>query len=216
MLQLYRQLLAACIDVVAPRRCAGCDILCREDLCPACTALVLPPTPRCVSGAPVLSVGPYQAPLSEGVKRLKYQQRPDVAVPLGRLLARAVKSYDVIRHSTLVPVPLHPARLAERGFNQSALIATSLSKHFRAPTNHRLLFRARRGPAQALCSHSERQLNVAGAFSAVQPPRASRLTLVDDVVTTGATAAECVNTLRSAGHYVVAVVAICSTGKADC
>ncbi len=216
MLELYRQFFTACIDVVAPRRCAGCDIPCREDLCPACTTLVLPPASRYVSGVPVLSVAPYEAPLSEGVKRLKYQQRPDVAAPLGRLLARTLGSGNAIRGTTIVPVPLHPARLAQRGFNQSALLAVQLSKHFGAPTGHRFLWRVRRDRAQVQCSHSERQLNVTGAFLAAHRQMPARLTLVDDVVTTGATAAECVYALRSAGHYVAAVVAICSTANVDC
>ncbi len=216
MLALHRRLIAACIDVVAPRRCAGCDLPCRQDLCSACAALILPPVSRCLSGVPVLSVAPYEAPLSEGVKRLKYQHRPDVAVPLGGLLARALGAGNHIRGTTIVPVPLHPTRLAERGFNQSALLAGRLSKHLGARTDHRLLRRVRRGPAQAMCSLSERRQNVVGAFSAVHQRQPARLTLVDDVVTTGATAAECVAALRSAGRYVAAVVAICSAGKADC
>ena len=112
-----------------------------------------------------------------------------------------------------VPVPLHPLRLAERGYNQAALIARELSRIQGARVDARRLYRVRHTEQQAKRDRSGRAQNVAQAFRArsrasapATQPR--RLVLVDDVVTTGATLSACIQALRAAGDEVVGCVAV--------
>jgi ComF family protein len=146
---------------------------------------------------------------------MKYESRPDLARPLGDLLWRAVAPHAApLRGAIVVPVPLHPLRLAERGFNQSALLGGRLARRLGAPFAPRALRRTRETPRQATLDRSARASNVAGAF-AVAGRQSDRLrgrtvVLVDDVMTTGATLDACAHAILGAGadrveHVVVAL-----------
>jgi ComF family protein len=110
----------------------------------------------------------------------------------------------------VVPVPLHPARLAERGFNQSALIAQCIARRLRAPLAALALARTRDTPRQTTLDRQGRVRNMAGAFVVQQVSRIAHQTvlLVDDVRTTGATLAACGEALRSAGASRIQAVAV--------
>ncbi len=110
--------------------------------------------------------------------------------------------------ATVVPVPLHVARLRRRGFNQSAVLARYLARTLDWPLALRLLVRTRDTPSQTALSARARAANVAGAF-AVRDPSAAReraFLLVDDVWTSGATARAAASALRAAGARHVDVV----------
>jgi predicted amidophosphoribosyltransferase len=100
-----------------------------------------------------------------------------------------------------VPVPLHPLRLRERGYNQAERIALPLAKRLRLPMMPLLLVRTRSRPEQLLLSRAERWSSVKGAYAATPGARAEklRLLLVDDVFTTGATLDACARALFAAG-----------------
>ncbi len=112
----------------------------------------------------------------------------------------------------LVPVPLHRARLFQRRYNQSALLAQHLGALAGKPVLFETLRRARATPSQGHRKRAERQENMRGAFTV--PPRAAgrivgqRLALIDDVMTTGATVEECAKTLRAAGAREIHVVTL--------
>ena len=99
------------------------------------------------------------------------------------------------------PVPLHPRRQRERGFNQSELLARSLAAHFGAELAPHLLARVRDTAPQIDLPRAERQANVRGAFAVPKPEKAAgkSVLVVDDVFTTGATLRECARVLRRAG-----------------
>jgi len=103
---------------------------------------------------------------------------------------------------TLVPLPLHPSREKERGFNQSELLAEIISKTFNLPLEKNILIRAKNTRAQAeLTDWEERQANLQNAFTVADPEnlKGKNIILVDDVYTSGATMSAAAETLHKAG-----------------
>jgi ComF family protein len=108
----------------------------------------------------------------------------------------------------VVPVPLHPVRLRQRGFNPAALMASALGRERGLAVDPGALARIRNTPSQTLLPRFERARNVAGAFRARSRALPGRVWLVDDVVTTGSTLREAARALRRAG--VRRIVAVCA------
>jgi ComF family protein len=188
------------VAVVAPPRCAGCDgpAALLAVFCPACAAQVERPA-RTASSDVAAFV--YGGSVARALTALKYGSRPDLARPMGDLLWRAMAPRAAeLRRAVIVPVPLHAARLVERGFNQSALLAARVARHLGAPLVPRGLRRTRDTPRQAALDARARIANVAGAFAPGQLPalRGRDVVLVDDVATTGATLAAASLALRDA------------------
>jgi ComF family protein len=122
-----------------------------------------------------------------------------MADPLGQLLAEFLRSYP-LPGEVLIPVPLHPKRLRERGYNQAALLAREVSKLNGLPVDERLLLRQRDTITQARTTSSlERRSNVYDAFICQQGLHGERILLIDDVCTTGATLDSCAAALKAAG-----------------
>jgi ComF family protein len=159
-------------------------------------------------GAPLVSAGSYHGPLGDAVRKLKYQGRTDLAAPLAERLAASLRPLKAHEGATFVPVPLHPKRLADRGYNQSALVARKLGQILGAPVEPRALVRLRVTGEQAALARAERLLNLRGAFALRYPGTLSNVVLVDDVVTTGATALACARAVEAGGGRVVAVAAL--------
>ena len=143
------------------------------------------------------------------VHALKYSDRLDLAPTMGRWMARAGREL-LTDADALVPVPLHWRRLWVRRFNQSALLAKTLSDEYRVPVADAVLKRVKATAQQVGLSQSERACNVQGAFRVPPDGRASilgkRVVLVDDVLTSGATADACARTLLRAGASSVDIV----------
>lgn len=132
---------------------------------------------------------------------LKYQGRHRAAARLAQRMVQEARCRSVLSGADcLVPVPLHPARESERGFNQSALLADALGRLGAVPLRHALL-RTRRTRSQTDLSARERRLNVRDAFAPARghEVRGAVVVLVDDVTTTGATIRECAMVLRVMG-----------------
>lgn len=136
---------------------------------------------------------------------LKFRRRRHLAEPLARLAAAEIDDASIPAIDVIVPVPLHGGRLAERGFNQSELLARHLGTCLDRPVDGGVLSRVRRTVPQTGLAARDRISNVHGAF--VARPAGGRILLVDDVCTTGATIAACATALRKAGaDEVVALV----------
>lgn len=131
---------------------------------------------------------------------MKFRGVADLARELGPALAAAVSPGDV-----LVPVPLHPRRERERGYNQAGLLAREAARP--GATLLSSLVRIRPTATQVGLRAAERRRNVSGAFALVGSPPPTAL-LVDDVMTTGATLLECARTLRRAGTASVRAVVV--------
>jgi ComF family protein len=152
--------------------------------------------------------GAYEGTLRELIHLFKYGRIRTLARPLGERLASAIP-WDQ-RFDLIVPVPLHWRRRFQRGFNQAALLAASVARRYSTPVVAAVRRRRSTAP-QAGLSNSKRRANVAGAFLVRRPQVVAgrRILLVDDVMTTGATASACAAALKRAGarHVVLLTLA---------
>lgn len=212
-------LLDLALDAIYPPRCPLCDAFAMEqDIpCSACgPSLVrlegdayLPHLPRRWFSR-CRSPFAHEGRPREALHSLKYGERFDLARFFASELAREAAMIEGME--AVVPVPLHPRRLRERGFNQSALIASRLGRTLRVAADLDSLRRVRDIAPQVGLDRHERIENVKGAF-AVHPRRAGSLSgrgilLIDDVLTTGATANECARALIEAGAKGVSVLTV--------
>jgi len=153
--------------------------------------------------------GAYEGTLRELIHLYKYGRIETLSRPLGDLLAAAIPLDE--RFDAVTPVPLHWRKQWQRGFNQSELLARAIARR-RGIAVVSALWRARSTQVQAGLSNSERRKNVAAAFRcrrAGQTLTGQRVLLIDDVMTTGSTAAACARALKQAGaaRVVLATVA---------
>jgi ComF family protein len=203
--------------------CAPCWSSIRFIRAPLCDRLGIPlPFDPC--GGPVVSAGAlsdppvydraravarYDETIRRLVRELKYKDRHDACRLMGRLMAGAGTDL-LVDADVLVPVPLHRWRLLWRRFNQAQVLAREVSRLSRVPVAPLALIRRRRTPPQVGLSASQRRRNLAGAFHVQRPAEVAgrRVVLVDDVITTGATADAAARVLRAAGALRVDVLAL--------
>jgi ComF family protein len=138
----------------------------------------------------------YRYPVDRLVQALKYRGRLALAPFFAAAISEAVGpgSVDVV-----LPVPLTPGRLRQRGFNQALEIARLIARRRRLRLDRRILMRLLDVRAQAALPLADREDNVRGAFQAAGGVQGLRIAVVDDVMTTGATLAEIARVLREAG-----------------
>lgn len=201
------------LDLLFPPVCVGCRRLLRGapplPLCSLCRPehQPLPPGLRHVAG--VEAVHAYAGPLACAVAALKFDGQLELAGPLGRLLAGADlldRGWDAV-----IPVPLHPWRALLRGYNQAALLARWALRHGPRPAPRlrpRLLRRVRATAPQTAQDAAARRANLRGAFAAAAGAAGLRVLVIDDVTTTGATLAACLDALRAVGVREAAGLAL--------
>lgn len=191
--------------------CAGCAAALPRNLgvCPRCalpltgagadSCLHCRSLPQNPSFDRVFAPFRYQPPVDFLLRRLKFAGRLSHARLLGELLAAALAERDAPLPDGIVPVPLHPLRLRERGFNQALELARATARRFRIPLWPHGLRRIRHTVPQTRLDTHARHSNPLGAFALGQPLAGTRIALIDDVMTTGCTAAECARILRAGG-----------------
>ena len=199
---------------IVPPRCVSCGLPLRnfrensDHLCGDCIRQMPP-----YSGA--RSFGHYHAELRLLVQGLKFQNRRNLVKLLAPLLARAFHdSWRKEDFDLIVPVPLHHKRKLERGYNQSGLLARSLARRIGIRCS-RALIRTRSTLPQVGLTDSQRMENVRRAFHCTNPGQISGrcILLIDDVMTTGATAASASGTLLAGGARRVSVLTVARTEK---
>lgn len=141
----------------------------------------------------------FEGTIRRAIHQLKYRHLKAIAIPLGQLMAEFFHSRQ-LPGDVLIPVPLHPKRLRERGYNQASLLAIEIGKLTGIPVVEGKLLRLRDTVYQArTTSAAERRNNVRDAFGCPQRLRGDNILLIDDVCTTGATLDACATALKAAG-----------------
>ncbi len=203
--------------------CAGCltDLPHNRQACPRC-ALPMPPgqeagsvcgpcqrhpPPYATCHVPFL----YLDPMTALVRGAKFHGRLNLTRLLGLCLARHLHERGADRPELIIPVPLHPRRMRERGYNQALEMALALSRELAIPVDPSICARVRAITPQEGLDREERRRNVRGAFAIDRPLAAHRVAILDDVVTTGSTAAEVARVLHQAGAERVDLWAVART-----
>ena len=228
------------IGLLFPEKCASCARGIRPEkeqlpLCPRCRDSMRPNTPplcsrcgrhleksaarmcrACAANPPhfdrALAPLRYEGAAKALVRDLKYRQRDYLGPCLSRVMAAYLCEYSIpCDHiDMVVPVPLHPARLREREFNQAQVLAKGVARLLGKRLDERLLARSRNTPTQTEREEKERRENVSGAFEVCDAGRVkgAKIILVDDVLTTGATCSEAARCLKAAGAAWVMVLTL--------
>lgn len=214
-----RRAICAGIDLLLPPTCLLCGQLLPpgsdpRKFCVSCR-LDMPPLPeshcsRCAQPFPagtsqhlcttclkrppaftsVHAAGTYQGSVKAAIQKLKYRNQVNLAQPLGQLLGESMEAINFAA-DCIIPVPLHPGRLQERGYNQALEISRPLARRLRVPIEADLLQRTLKTPPQQGLTAFERKNNLRNAFTLTQTTSIRNVLLVDDVMTTGETVREC-------------------------
>lgn len=198
--------------------CAGCaaDLPRNHTACPRCAApfsiSVTELCGDCHASLPDFDRAfvpfRYQPPLDALIKNLKFGGRLAHARLLGDLFAAALAERGGPLPDCIVPVPLHWLRLRERGFNQALELARTTARQFQIPLRANGLRRVRYTLRQTDLDARRRQTNPLGAFALGDPLPGQRVALMDDVITTASTIAECARVLRTGGATEIEIWAI--------
>lgn len=146
----------------------------------------------------------YEGTAREMVHRLKYQGKKDISISMASMMYEVVKKSN-IKFDVIVSVPIHKNRVKKRGYNQAGVISRELS-NILGISYMDILKRIKDTKSQVLFNGGERWYNVMDAFNCTSSLAGKKVLLVDDVVTTGATASFCSKALREAGACFIAVV----------
>ena len=151
-------------------------------------------------------------PIQHLIHRMKYADQPELGWWMGRQAVLDWNNEAFFEDiDLLIPMPLHPRRMRERGYNQSEYIARGISEITGIPVDTTHVKRVRNTPKQALQDGEERKTNVAQAFEVIHPEelRDKHLMVVDDLITTGETMRECLKTMRKIKGAKFTVFALC-------
>lgn len=152
-----------------------------------------------------LSAFRYEAPLDYLIVQLKFHGKLYLAPLLGELIAEYLEQRIHSLPEGIIPVPLHPSRLRERGFNQALELARPVAARLDLPIYHQAVQRRRNTAIQSQLSPQERKRNVRGAFALRGTFAMRHVAIIDDVLTTGHTVGELAKTLRRAGVQIIEV-----------
>ena len=224
------------LDILYPRRCALCDRVVagrNYPVCFACRKWIQPIRgPRCLRCSKPLenereeycldcsrmhftydrgfAACVYTGKIQESLMRFKYQGRQEYAVfYAGMLDALAGQVIAGWKPEVLIPVPVHPARLRRRGYNQAEVLAGQLQRRWNIPVDSKCVRRVKRTRAQKNLDDKERRKNLRQAFGLVGPVPYHSVLIVDDIYTTGSTVDAISRILKENGVQKVYFVTVC-------
>ncbi len=212
------------LNLFLQSHCSLCQRSTSRELCLYCerqlqTCYVKDPNSRWQEKIPVFSWGVYGGTLKRAIAAMKYENQPQIARLLGQWLGEAwlLNSPKSDKPLVVVPIPLHASKQKQRGYNQAALIAQGFCQTTGLKLKIDGLERVRETKAQFGLSLSEREKNLATAFMLGKGFRRRRsnptVLLVDDIYTTGATAASAIQTLDQCGIKVLGLAAVATAIK---
>ena len=215
------------LSLLYPPRCLVCRTLGETGLCADCLAQIVSVTlPSCRTCGQTIAppgvhcqhcrlrrpaydraraMGAYEGVLQTALHHFKYHDRPQLAAPLGLLLAAFARGnapdLNGLHFDALLPVPMHPIRRRLRGYNQSERLARVVAGELGLPLLTDALVRTHATRPQVGLAGDDRRSNLAGAFAVRRPKAVSgkALLLIDDVVTTGSSLHECALVLKAYG-----------------
>lgn len=179
---------------------------------------------RCLSNPPAfqrtLFAYAYCGPVAELIQQFKFNEALILSQLLADMIVNRIKITDYPLPDVLIPLPLHPDRLKQRGFNQSLELARHVGKALKIPVNNSLLLRTRATPRQSGLNRKAREKNIRGAFevntrNASMQIKGKHLALIDDVITTGSTTREAARVLQRTGAAQISVIAAAKTFQGD-
>jgi competence protein ComFC len=230
----YPEVCFICADPIVHRKergvCTKClnkarDLRLQPPVCSSCGL----PMPNFESGADVLcgecvlqppaysgarSFGYYSGELGRLIQGLKFNNRRNLAALLVPFMIQVFNGWwNRDDFDLVVPIPLHPKRRRNRGYNQSELLARGLAHRTGIPFGNRVLIRKRSTPPQVGLTDTQRRQNVRNAFHCINSGGISgrRILLIDDVMTTGATASSASGALMKGGALRVSVLTLART-----
>ncbi|QZA79898.1 ComF family protein [Deefgea piscis] len=211
------------LNYISPQQCLLCAASSKNSLCEpclttldrpcvaqSCPCCARPSTQGLICGAcsknppafdATIAAFLYADPIACLIQAAKFAGRWSLLPPLGELLAERLSS--AARPDLIIPLPLHPARLKERGFNQALEIAQPISKRLQLPLDLSNLSRHKNTEHQARLSANARWHNMRNAFVCCASVNGLRIALVDDVMTSGASMNAAAKALKSAGAIEV-------------
>jgi len=215
------------LQELKPFQCLLCRDACAESLCEPCANSFIRNTQACpVCAQPVNTIGIcgrcentrryfdcciapliYSYPLDHLIWQFKYHSGPELSQLLIKPLSEQLLTRKTLIPELIVPVPLHPKRQRERGYNQSLILAKIFSKQLDLPIDNSC-FRKRETAVQSLTKISGRKKNVKDAFDSDADFTGKSVAIVDDVITSGATVNELAKQLKRKGADYVEVWAI--------
>jgi ComF family protein len=217
-------------EIFAPMECAACEARVSSNIlfCEPCATSVVPAQPQRIGHHALFE---YGGAVATAIVRMKYAGRYDLACRFAAALAAGLVTHkarapegraglvtlaDAV--DVVVPVPLHQARLVERGYDQAALLAGPVAASLGVVHAPRALLRTRPTPRQASLDRLARAANVAAAFACRGGSAVAgrRVLLVDDVRTTGATLAACAEALREGGASAVHTAVLATRDRGIC
>lgn len=229
-MEIFKRTFRFFLDLLFPPKCILCQRFYPELICPDCFFQLKPFSgktcslcgvpmegegnfcPQCSHNPPdykkALFYGLYEGKLEEAILRFKFQDHPHLAEPLGQLMVQRWRQSG-IKVDLVTAVPISSRRLKVRGYNQAELLAKVVARGLGIPYRT-LLVKRRETREQSKLKREERLKNVIGVFATYgnEDLGGKAVLLVDDVLTTGATASECAKVLQGVGASVVYVLTL--------
>lgn len=205
------------LEFIYPNVCGFCNKICKEEICNKCRMkikkhqinIVIKPQNKYFDE--LISIFKYEGIIREKILQYKFNDKAYMKNTFAKIILKnkkvcgLLKKYDII-----IPVPIHKSRKAQRGYNQTQLIASKLAEYIDIEFCNNVLVKNKNTIAQSKLNRKKRIENIKGAFDILnlEKVQGKNVLLFDDIYTTGSTANECSRILKTAGAKTVGILTI--------
>lgn len=205
------------LEFIYPNVCGFCNKICKEEICNKCRIkikkyqinIVIKPPNRYFNE--LISIFKYEGIIREKILQYKFNDKAYMKNTFAKIILKnkkvcgLLKKYDII-----IPVPIHKSRKAQRGYNQTQLIASKIAEYMDIEFCNNVLVKNKNTIAQSKLNRKKRIENIKGAFNILnlEKVQGKNVLLFDDIYTTGSTANECSRILKTAGAKTVGILTI--------